>query len=93
MNDLAKTLNFTMSAVTAIVDKMIDMKLVKRERSSSDRRVVNVTMLNKGKECLIKIRHARSNCVNELFSTLTQQDKSEYIRILKKVYANLRQRQ
>lgn len=89
MNELARALNFTMSAVTAIVDKMVRLKLVKRERSVEDRRVVKVTLLDKGTQMSQRIKETRHTCVDELFSALTQEDKSEYIRILKKVYANL----
>ncbi|UCB57545.1 MAG: winged helix-turn-helix transcriptional regulator [Candidatus Omnitrophota bacterium] len=89
MNELARLLNFSMSAVTAIVDKMIRLKLIKRQRSSQDRRVVNVMILSKGKEAIKRVREARRDCVNEMFSVLTQKDREEYIRILKKVYINL----
>ena len=54
MGELARILNFTMSAVTAIIDRMIKLKLVMRERSVEDRRVVNVSLLNKGKETVEK---------------------------------------
>lgn len=90
MNELGKALNSTMSAVTAIVDKMITLKLVKRERSRKDRRVVKVILLDKGKKTAKRVRDGRRNCANELFAKLTRKDKDEYIRILKKVYNNLR---
>ena len=93
MNELARILNFTMSAVTAIVDKMIKLKLIKRERSSRDRRVVNVMMLNKGKEAIRRVKEARRNCVTDLFSVLSKKDKEEYIRILRKIYDNLRRKE
>ena len=92
MNELATALSFTMSAVTVIVDKMIKLKLVKRERSSEDRRVVNVILLNKGREMARRIKDARRNLVNELFSTVTVEDRQQYLRILRKVYKNLRRR-
>ncbi len=92
MNELATALSFTMSAVTVIVDKMIKLKLVKRERSSEDRRVVNVILLNKGREMTRRIKDARRNLVNELFSTVTVEDRQQYLRILRKVYKNLRRR-
>lgn len=90
MNELARTLNFTMSAVTAIVDKMVRLKVVKRERSTEDRRVVKVSILNKGKEIVTRVSQARQGCVNEMFSALTKDEKNEYIRILRKVLKNLR---
>lgn len=93
MNELAKVLNFSMSAVTAIVDKMIALKLLKRERSSEDRRVVKVTVLNKGKEAIRQVREARRNCATDLFSALTEKERAEYLRMLRKVANSLRQRQ
>lgn len=93
MNELAKVLNFTMSAVTAIVDKMVGLKLVKRERSSEDRRVVKVMMLNKGKEAIKRVREDRRNCVNDLFSVLAEKEREEYVRMLKKIVNKLRKRQ
>lgn len=92
MNELAKILNLTMSAVTAIIDKMIRHKLVKRERSSEDRRVVNVTMVSKGRQLIKQVREIRCSCANELFASLTEQDKQEYLRILKKAHLGLRKR-
>lgn len=93
MSELAKTLDFTMSAVTAIVDKMLKLKLVKRERSSKDRRVVKVVMLNKGKETAGRLTEERRDIANNLFSALTKEEKGEYLKLLRKVYDNLRQRE
>lgn len=93
MNELAKVLNFTRSAVTAIVDKMIALGLVQRERSSEDRRVVKVIILNKGKQAAREVKVARQDCANNLFSVLSKKDKAEYLRILREVYDNIRQRQ
>lgn len=90
MKELAKVLNVTMSAVTPIVDKMIGLKVVKRERSTEDRRVVNVTLLPKGAQMAEDVRESRRTCMNELFSALSEDEKNEYIRILKKVSGNLR---
>jgi DNA-binding MarR family transcriptional regulator len=92
MNELAKVLNVTMSAVTPIVDKMIKLKLVKRERSTEDRRVVKIIMLNQGKEKLREIREERKNIMNDFFSVLTKSEKYSYVKLLKKVYNNLKQR-
>lgn len=90
MSDLAKGLNLNMSAATAIIDKMIEMRLVRRERSSVDRRVVNVIMLSKGKDMLEKSREAKIHCLDQLFAPLSDEDRSEYLRLLRKVYDNLR---
>ncbi len=93
MSELAKALGFTMSAVTAIIDKMIGLKLVKRERSSQDRRVVKVLMLEKGRETAGRIRKERINIANDLLSSLNKKDKEEYLRLSRKIYDHLIKKQ
>ena len=90
MSELAKVLRLTMSAVTAIVDKMIALDLVKRERSLEDRRVVRVGLLKKGAEAAKRIGEERRKVANRIFSPLSEAEKREYLRLLRKVYNNLR---
>ncbi|MFH1837494.1 MAG: MarR family transcriptional regulator [Candidatus Omnitrophota bacterium] len=89
MGDIAKALHITMSAVTGIVDKMNRIELVKRERSSEDRRIVWVSLLPKGKKIIEKINRERVSAVNTLFSGLMSEEKEEYVRLLRKVYDQL----
>ena len=86
MGEIAKMLNLTMSAATAIVDKMIDQSLVKRERLAEDRRVVRVSLRPKGIEVAKKIFEFRRNMSNDLFSVLTDKEREEYLRIRRKMY-------
>lgn len=90
MGDIAKLLGITMSAVTGIIDKMTEMKLVKRERSGADRRVVMVSMLPRGKRVEEKTYNMKIDIVNDVFSVLTSDEKKEYLRLLTKVYDKLR---
>jgi DNA-binding MarR family transcriptional regulator len=90
MSELAAALHLTMSAITNIVDKMIKLELVKRERSLEDRRVVRVVLRKKGQETAKKIREEMKNIANRIFSPLTEEEKKEYLRLLKKAYVNLR---
>jgi len=89
MSELAKALNLTMGAVTAIADKMIRMGLVKRERSSEDRRVVRVALLKKGREIAERVQNDRRRISNDMFAALTGDEKREYLRLLQKVYEGL----
>lgn len=89
MNELAKALHLTMSAVTAIIDKMIKHDLVKRERSDEDRRVVNVILMKKGEETAKRIGEERRKTANQIFSPLSGSERKEYLRLLRKVYVNL----
>ena len=93
MTELAKRLGLTKSAATATVDKMTKVKLVKRERSEEDRRVVNVTILKKGEQTIRRVNEERQDAANSIFSPLTKEDKQQYLKLLRKVYTNLGQRQ
>ncbi len=92
MGDLAKALHLTMSAVTAIVDKMVKLNLVKRERSSEDRRVVRVALLKKGKETARRIYDERRKSADDMFSALTEPERQEYLKMLRKVCDGLRKK-
>ena len=89
MWDIAKSLGLTMSAATGIVDKMIKMNLVRRERSPEDRRVVKVAILKKGKDSIEKVQKMRKDVVRDMYSVLTDEERGQYLRMLKKVYMSM----
>lgn len=93
MGDLAKALHLTMSAVTGIVDKMIKLKLVKRNRSRQDRRVVYVFLLKKGSKTARRVSDDRRNTANDIFSVLTKSERRQYLKLLRKVHKSLKKRQ
>ncbi len=93
MTDLTNIVGFTMSAGTAIVDKMIGLELAKRERSREDRRVVLVEILAKGRSLVEQVRKMRRDAANQMFSVLTDEEKNEYLRLLRKVCEGIRARQ
>ncbi|MEA3489292.1 MAG: MarR family transcriptional regulator [Candidatus Omnitrophota bacterium] len=92
MGEIAMSLGLTMSAVTGIIDKMIGIRLVKRERSTEDRRVVRVFLLQKGQNTVEHVRRLREDVISEMYSVLTDKERSEYLALLRKVYKNLLER-
>ncbi|MFA6637167.1 MAG: hypothetical protein WCV56_08745, partial [Candidatus Omnitrophota bacterium] len=80
---------FTMSAATAIVDKMIEHRLVKRERDKDDRRIVRVSLVSGGKDLEKRIHEFRKRVSEDLFSVLSSSEKKAYLGMLKKVYSNI----
>lgn len=85
MSELAGAMNLTMSAVTGIIDKMIEGGLVKRERPKEDRRVVKVALLPKGLKFANQIYDWRRSVANDLFASLSEGERKEYLRLIKKV--------
>ena len=58
MGRLSKRLHVTMGASTNLVDKLIQADFVSRERSTTDRRVVNVKLERKGRAAIKEIEEA-----------------------------------
>ena len=92
MGDIAKMLNLSVSAITSVIDKMVEMKFVKRKRSGNDRRVVLVALDERGQAMAKKIRQQRKDVFNDLFSPLADQEKEEYLRLLTKIYDHRRKK-
>lgn len=88
MGELAAMLELTMGAATAVVDKMVSMGLVKRERSKKDRRVVRVSLLKKGGGTIDRLNGFRKAMVTDMYKAFTEEEKSEYLRLLRKVVAS-----
>jgi DNA-binding MarR family transcriptional regulator len=93
MGELAQALSLSMGAVTGIVDKMIEMGLVERERSTEDRRVVKVGIVEKGKALASDVNKMRVDATKDLYASLTDAEREEYLRMIRKIYDNLRQKQ
>lgn len=66
-SDLAKQLGITPGAITGMTDKLVSMKLIKRERSEKDRRLVLVSITSKGQETVKKIQDWRYGRLIEIF--------------------------
>ena len=93
MTELAKSLNLTMSATTAIIDKMVKQRLVDRVRSDKDRRVVEVSLTKKGASTAVKVLNNRLDMIKEMFFILTKSEKQQYLRLLRKVYSGIKERE
>ncbi|MFH1996165.1 MAG: MarR family transcriptional regulator [Candidatus Omnitrophota bacterium] len=93
MSEVAEALNLTMGAATGAVDKMIELGMIARERSQEDRRVVNVTMTDQGKETIARVNLARRDICNDIFSSLSEDERSQYLGIIGKIINNLRKGQ
>jgi DNA-binding MarR family transcriptional regulator len=63
MSEVAEYLFVSPAAVTGLVDKLVKMRFVKRTFSSSDRRIIVISLTEKGQKVISKIK----NQLNELF--------------------------
>lgn len=88
MAEIAKSIGRDKSTVTALVDKLVKLGYVTKERDTEDTRVVYVALTRKGNE-LKPIFEAISNeLLNTFYQGVSESEKEELTRILNKIYNN-----
>jgi DNA-binding MarR family transcriptional regulator len=82
MGDIANNFKISLPTATVLSDKLVKMKLIKRNKNANDRRIVEVSLTEKGKTLLKKAMKQRHVKINELLSYLPLKDREMLFRIL-----------
>lgn len=91
MREIADNLNVAVSTVTGLVDKLEEKKLVKRERSDADRRIINIVLTAKGQEIYqFQLEEFMRLCRGMLLG-MSEKEQDMYIELSKKIAANARE--
>lgn len=85
VSDLAKSVHITNAAVTTITDQLLVDEYITKVRSKTDRRVVNITITEKGREIVNNMKKEQQNKMKEHFRKLTEED----IQHLKRIFTLL----
>ncbi len=82
---LAQVLGVTLSAVTALVNRLHKMGLVERERRETDRRQVWISITARGLEVLKDVENKRYLLMALYLSKLPQSERAEILSMLKRI--------
>ncbi|MEI4800654.1 MarR family winged helix-turn-helix transcriptional regulator [Bacillus sp. NPDC077411] len=82
---VANELNVSNSHITAVAEKLIKKGLVTRSRSTSDRRVVYLEIIDKGKELVAEMEKQNKLYLKERFSALSEEEMTVMIAISHKL--------
>ncbi len=85
MSDLAGELRVSLPAITRMVDKLYALGLVERIPGIKDRRIISITIMPKGKRIVKKFQEQRKQALIEVFASLSEKDRRDYLRILRKM--------
>lgn len=88
MADIAKRIDKDKSTVTALVDKLVRLGYVTKERDSVDSRVVYVALTPKGEELKPVFETISQQMLDVFYLDISEQEKEELLRILMKIHHN-----
>ncbi len=90
VSEVAEKLGVSLSAITALVNRLVKAGLVSRSRDEQDRRLVWLEATARGKEILANCIEARRKVSNKYFGQLTVEDMEKLVEIYEKVLTAMR---
>lgn len=90
MSEIAMELEITMGTLTIAVDKLIRKGYMERSRSSSDRRIVNVSLTKRGKLAYRVHEKFHLDMVKEIMSDFTLEEEEILLIALSKLNKHLK---
>ena len=92
MSGIARAVRLSLSSVTGLIDRLTEKKLVRRDRSNDDRRVVQVELTAEGRELHQAAVDARAGFARELLSNLEPGEQDELLALLGKISSRLKEK-
>jgi DNA-binding MarR family transcriptional regulator len=85
LSDLSKRMSATNSAITGLVDRMVEAKLVAREQSADDRRVWKIKLTPEGRALAKKVDVAPWEILQHALFALPQTELDQLMKTLNKL--------
>lgn len=89
VSQLAESLTITPAAATGVTDRLLAEGYVKRERADNDRRIVYITITEKGEEIIQKVTESQKETIHHFFDLLPDEDIEHLRRIFAKMLSNI----
>lgn len=85
-SDLSNLMEVSASHITSVTDGLTEKGYMTRQRSSVDRRVVELALTPQGKEILHKCEENKSQYFQEKFDTFSEEELHQIIELFTKLY-------
>ncbi len=89
MAEIAERIGRDKSTVTALVDKLVRLGYLVKERDTEDTRIVYVTLTQKGNELKPIFETISDRILDVFYMDISDNEKEELVTILNKIYKNL----
>lgn len=87
LKKISNELNVTGANITCVVDNLEKRELAVRVPSTSDRRIINAKLTEKGRELILSIIPKYFDVIEDVTENLEENEKEEFKRLLKKLVA------
>lgn len=87
-SELASQLSVTTGGLTGITDKLVEGGFINRTRDKQDRRVVYLTLTEKGSNELLKLYTLRKTFIKRLFDGVSKEELDHFKVTASKILAN-----
>ncbi|MDP4088700.1 MAG: MarR family transcriptional regulator [Bacillota bacterium] len=89
MAEIADKIGRDKSTVTALIDKLVKLGYVVKERDTQDTRVVYVALSGRGHELEPVFEAISAKVLGSFYLGISEKEKEELTKILSKIYSNL----
>ncbi|HEX9060708.1 MAG TPA: MarR family transcriptional regulator [Clostridia bacterium] len=87
MSQLSEQLNFPMSTATGVIDRLVKKGYIERGKSESDRRIVAVSLTEKGRIFTQQLSSIISSYIKRAYDSLDEEERQYLFRIFSKISA------
>ena len=89
-SSLALSLGYTSGAITKLTNKLVKEGYIVREQQENDRRVILITITDRGLDVLEEAQKQGRNMRNEVYSVLNTQEVEQLLSIQKKLFERVK---
>lgn len=90
MKEISNKIGKDKSTVTALVNKLISLGYIQKEKSISDKRVTYIKLTQNARNIEYSFNHISSQVRQTAYNNFTEEEKKEFLRLLKKLSTNFR---
>ncbi|MCQ2014798.1 MarR family winged helix-turn-helix transcriptional regulator [Clostridium butyricum] len=90
MKEIAKKIGKDKSTVTPLINKLIDLGYIQKEKSPIDKRITYISLTPKAREIESTFNNISNQVKETAYKDFTKEEKEEFLRLLKKLNSNFR---
>ena len=84
MSKLAEAARQISATMTGIVDRLVERRVITRQRNPNDRRTLHVSLTEKGIELLEKIKEKKRAHLRRFLEELSSTERKDFVRMIEK---------